>query len=60
MYVISNGTEYMLGSGLTNSDWTVTKNGARVVTSWASLSGMAAAGNPEWDRVLRAEPRCNR
>lgn len=46
VYVISNGTEYMLGSGLTNSDWTVTKNGARIVTSWASLSGMAAAGIP--------------
>ncbi len=46
VFVVSNGTEYTLGSGLLDADWVVSKSGTRVVPLWSDLSAIAAAGIP--------------
>ena len=46
VFVVSNGTEYTLGSGLLDADWVASKSGARVVPLWSDLSSIAAAGIP--------------
>lgn len=45
--VTSNSTEYVLGSGLQNSDWKVSRTGVLVVSTWAALAGMDATDLPD-------------
>jgi len=46
VFVVSNGTEYTLGSGLLDADWVVSKSGVRVVPLWSDLAAIAATGIP--------------
>lgn len=46
VYVLSNGVEYVLGSGLLDADWGVSKNSALSLDTVADLAALSGTGLP--------------
>jgi parallel beta-helix repeat protein len=46
VYVLSNGVEYTLGSGLLDADWSVSKNSALSLDTVADLAALSGTGLP--------------